>query len=648
MLRHLVGANLDAPGVSSLRTFIGLLEPVKHYQPRRAAALGQPARPAHRPRGRRAAGERGLAGIRGLGGPDALRAGRHRPRAGRLRRRTAWTRGARPEGRSPTGCAVTYPRSGRRSPRRARWPAPAPWAPRPPGRSPRAVPIEDARLSADLSALDRAARAERVGHRAAGPGAPSACSSRRPRAGRAGQGSPDDAWRALVLSTAFPRAARGRAPDRPPNPCSHTPTDAQSAAVRARRRQDRATTASSCSSPGLGGLLYGVDVGIIAGALPYLEATSGPQRGPAVVRRRRRAPRERHLHAVRGRARRLDGPQAAHDRRAALLFVASIPVIALSHGYGHLVFGRLLQGVSARADRRGRPPLPGRVPGRVEPGQGHRDIPVAADARHRRRGGRSGCTSAIRVAEVAKLGDAARLLAFKDSAWRSIFWVSLPPGVLFVLGSLVVAESPRWLHRRGRIEDARAALLRSRSEAEADARDGRDGRGRRGREGEGHAAAGAPRESLLSRKYVIPFVLACVILACNQATGDQLHHRLQRRTSSCRPASRTSRPTGATCRPDPRQLPADDGRRPARRPAGPQVPAHGRQLPASSPRSSPWACSSARTERLRVDCREAVQAIGAARTRGSASSFDARRGVAPPCSAGRRGRGGLIGRPADA
>ena len=27
------------------------------------------------------------------------------------------------------------------------------------------------------------------------------------------------------------------------------------------------------------------------------------------------------------------------------------------------------------------------------------------------------------------------------------------------------------------------------------------------------------RESLLRRKYVIPFILACVILACNQATG---------------------------------------------------------------------------------------------------------------------------------
>jgi len=32
----------------------------------------------------------------------------------------------------------------------------------------------------------------------------------------------------------------------------------------------------------------------------------------------------------------------------------------------------------------------------------------------------------IRVEQVARLGDAGRLLAFKDTAWRSIFWVSLP------------------------------------------------------------------------------------------------------------------------------------------------------------------------------------------------------------------------------
>ena len=119
--------------------------------------------------------------------------------------------------------------------------------------------------------------------------------------------------------------------------------------------------------------------------------------------------------------------------------------------------------------------------------------------------------------EVAKLGNADRLFAFKDHAWRSIFWVSLPPGILFVIGSFMVAESPRWLFRQGKTEAARVALLRSRTPAQAEV------------EMEEMAAtiaaekvksAGAQiEESLLHRKYVIPFILACVILACNQLTG---------------------------------------------------------------------------------------------------------------------------------
>jgi hexosaminidase len=32
MLRHLVGENLDVPGIASLRTFVELIEPVKHYR----------------------------------------------------------------------------------------------------------------------------------------------------------------------------------------------------------------------------------------------------------------------------------------------------------------------------------------------------------------------------------------------------------------------------------------------------------------------------------------------------------------------------------------------------------------------------------------------------------------------------------------
>ena len=97
---------------------------------------------------------------------------------------------------------------------------------------------------------------------------------------------------------------------------------------------------------GLGGLLYGVDVGIIAGALPYLESTSGLSAGrlsfivAAVL-----------LGSVISTL--FAGLLADWMGRKPLmivsgaLFVASIPMIALAHGYGALVLGRLLQGVSA-------------------------------------------------------------------------------------------------------------------------------------------------------------------------------------------------------------------------------------------------------------------------------------------------------------
>src|SRR6204780_4985286 len=124
----------------------------------------------------------------------------------------------------------------------------------------------------------------------------------------------------------------------------------------------------------------------------------------------------------------------------------------------------------------------------------------------------------FRVDQVAKLGDATRLLAFKDTAWRSIFWVSLPPGILFVIGSLMVAESPRWLFRGGKRDAAYAALLRSRGTEQADLELAEMEHAAAAEKAQTSAGTKV-KESLLRRKYVIPFVLACVILACNQATG---------------------------------------------------------------------------------------------------------------------------------
>jgi SP family myo-inositol transporter-like MFS transporter 13 len=265
---------------------------------------------------------------------------------------------------------------------------------------------------------------------------------------------------------------------------------------------------------GLGGLLYGIDVGIIGGAVPYLQATSGLTASQlsfivaAVL-----------LGSVFSTL--FSGLLADWMGRKPLMivsgcaFVVSIPVIALSPGYGPLLFGRLLQGAS------------GGLIGVVVPLY----LAECLAASNRGRGtaifqwmltlgivtaALMGMYFSYRVDAVAKLGDAAALFRFKAHAWRSIFWVSLPPGVVFLLGSLFVTESPRWLFRRGRRDQAQAALLRSRTseqaalELEEMAATAHAARARAGQQ---------VRDSLLRRKYVIPFLLACVILFCNTATG---------------------------------------------------------------------------------------------------------------------------------
>src|ERR1700722_12135007 len=213
---------------------------------------------------------------------------------------------------------------------------------------------------------------------------------------------------------------------------------------------------------GLGGLLYGIDVGIISGALPYLEATSKLNAGQLsfIVASVLLGSVFSTLFA--GALADLFGRKKMMAL-SGFLFVVSIPTIALAHGYWPLVFGRLLQGIS------------GGLIGVVIP------LYLAECLSASNRGKGTGIFQWLltfgifaatliglyfsqRVNEVAKLGDADKLFAFKETAWRGIFWVSLPPGILFVIGSFMVAESPRWLLRRGKKDAAYTALLRSRTE----------------------------------------------------------------------------------------------------------------------------------------------------------------------------------------
>jgi MFS transporter, SP family, solute carrier family 2 (myo-inositol transporter), member 13 len=265
---------------------------------------------------------------------------------------------------------------------------------------------------------------------------------------------------------------------------------------------------------GLGGLLYGVDVGIIGGALPYLEATSGLNASQlsiivaAVL-----------LGSVISTL--FAGLLADWLGRKPLMvisgaiFVLSIPVIALSHGFGPLFLGRLLQGVS------------GGLVGIVVPLY----LAECLSAQDRGKGTGAfqwlltlgvfsaaviGIYYSYRVAAITASVSPAALLGVKDQAWRRIFWMSMPPGILFVAGSLFVAESPRWLFRRGRKQLALSALLRSRGMEQATLE--LEEMEQTSLSAENTTKSGI-KDSLLRRKYVLPFLLACVILFCNTATG---------------------------------------------------------------------------------------------------------------------------------
>jgi MFS family permease len=267
---------------------------------------------------------------------------------------------------------------------------------------------------------------------------------------------------------------------------------------------------------GLGGLLYGIDVGIIGGALPYLEATSGLNAAELSV-----IVAAVLLGSVFSTL--FAGLLADWMGRKPLMifsgltFVLSIPVIALSQGYAALFLGRLLQGIS------------GGLIGVVVPLY----LAECLSASNRGRGtavfqwlltlgivvaAAVGMYYSYQVEAVSRTATAAVLLEFKNQVWRRIFWVSLPPGLLFVVGSLLVGESPRWLFRRGNIVAAHAALLRSRTDEQA-AHEMSEME-EAARSAKAASSTGEKvRESLLRRKYAIPFLLACVILTCNTATG---------------------------------------------------------------------------------------------------------------------------------
>jgi MFS family permease len=271
---------------------------------------------------------------------------------------------------------------------------------------------------------------------------------------------------------------------------------------------------------GLGGLLYGIDIGIIDPALPYLHRATSLTEGQLSV----------IVAAVMGGS--ILGSVVAGmladwlGRRpmmivSALLFVGSVTLIYLSQSFLALLLGRLLQGLSGGviavvvplylaeclpASRRGRGLALFQFALTV-------GIVLAAFIGNHYLG-------RAELAIQAAGSDVAAGTAAADRAWRSMFLAVLYPGTLFLLGCLFVGESPRWLMRRGRTSQAANVLARLRPRAQCETELAEIGAALAEEKARPKLDRGAAlAEMFTQRRYVLPFLLACVILGCNQATG---------------------------------------------------------------------------------------------------------------------------------
>ena len=103
-------------------------------------------------------------------------------------------------------------------------------------------------------------------------------------------------------------------------------------------------------------------------------------------------------------------------------------------------------------------------------------------------------------------------------AWQMIFLLSCIPGIILFIGAFKLKESSRWLYKKGRKDEALSSLAANNGEEKA-----REILSEMIAADEAAAAEkaknAAATDSLLQKKYVIPFILAVVILACNQTTG---------------------------------------------------------------------------------------------------------------------------------
>ena len=239
---------------------------------------------------------------------------------------------------------------------------------------------------------------------------------------------------------------------------------------------------------GLGGLLYGIDFGVIAVSMPYIKAlkiyTDAEVSwivGAVMFGGILASATAGVLCDKLGRKRMISS--------AAALFLLAVPVVCFSgESLAVMLAGRILQGMSAGYMAVVMPmylaeSLPPEIRGR---GTGIFQLFLGI-------GLVSAALAGIVISAVYGAADAASDVVSDQSksiAWRVNFWWSMAPVALLFVSSLFIKESPVWLKMKGTKKTGEVA-----SETKTEG------------------------GTLLRRKYVIPFVLAVLVLTFNKTIG---------------------------------------------------------------------------------------------------------------------------------
>ena len=253
---------------------------------------------------------------------------------------------------------------------------------------------------------------------------------------------------------------------------------------------------------GLGGLLYGIDFGVIAAASPYIKALrlfsdaelswivgavlfGGIVSSLTAGMLAERFGRKRMIVA------------------SAALFLVAIPTVCLSEkSLLPMLFGRVLQGVSAGYMAVVMPmylteTLPPEIRGR---GTGVFQFCLGL-------GLVAAAATGFVVARLYGAADAPAEVvadAAKSAAWKMNFWWTLAPVAALFLGSLRLPESPVWVKSvKCKVESSKLKVAGSRSDNATSNLE----------------LQTSNLQSLLARRYVVPFLLAVAVLTLNKTTG---------------------------------------------------------------------------------------------------------------------------------